>query len=88
MLLYDGLAVMHMPGLAVNRARQAIPGGERKSDPKDARVIADEVRISTRQAHFPVGQIRQFCASPFLSIMSRVFAMSMLRGIPRGKIRP
>ena len=36
-----------MPGLAVNRARQGTVGGEHKSDPRDARVIADQVR--TRQ---------------------------------------
>jgi transposase len=45
MLLEDGLAVVHVPGLAVNRARQGTAGGERKSDPKDARVIADQVRM-------------------------------------------
>jgi transposase len=33
-----------MPGLAVNRARQGTVGGEHKSDPRDARVIADQVR--------------------------------------------
>ncbi len=35
---------MHVSGLAVNRARQGTPGGESKSDPRDARVIADQVR--------------------------------------------
>lgn len=44
MLLDAGLACVHVPGLAVNRARQATTGGERKSDPKDAKVIADQVR--------------------------------------------
>ena len=33
-----------LPGLAVNRARQGTTGGEAKSDPRDARVIADQVR--------------------------------------------
>ena len=33
-----------MPGLAVNRARQGTVGGENKSDPRDARTIADQVR--------------------------------------------
>ena len=33
-----------VPGLAVNRGREGIPGGENKSDPRDARVIADHVR--------------------------------------------
>lgn len=44
MLLEAGLRVVHVPGLAVNRARRATVGGERKSDPKDAKVIADQVR--------------------------------------------
>lgn len=33
-----------MPGLAVNRAAAGFAGGERKSDPQDARVIAELVR--------------------------------------------
>ncbi len=45
MLLHADLAVVHVPGMAVNRARRATVGGERKSDPKDARVIADQVRM-------------------------------------------
>lgn len=45
MLLDAGLACVHVPGLAVNRARQCTTGGERKSDPKDAKVIADQVRM-------------------------------------------
>jgi transposase len=45
MLLADGLAVVHVPGLAVNRARRGTRGGEHKSDPKDAKVIADQVRM-------------------------------------------
>lgn len=43
-LLDAGFAVVHVPGLAVNRARQGTVGGESKSDPRDARVIADQVR--------------------------------------------
>lgn len=45
MLLEAGLRVVHVPGLAVNRARRGTKGGENKSDPKDARVIADQVRM-------------------------------------------
>lgn len=45
MLLAAGLRVVHVSGLAVNRARRGTVGGERKSDPKDARVIADQVRV-------------------------------------------
>jgi transposase len=44
MLAEAGLTVVHIPGLAVNRARRATTGGEHKSDPKDAKVIADQVR--------------------------------------------
>lgn len=44
MLLNAGFALLHVPGLAVNRARDATVGGESKSDPRDARVIADQVR--------------------------------------------
>jgi transposase len=44
MLLDAGMTVVHVPGLAVNRARQGTLGGEHKSDPKDAAVIADQVR--------------------------------------------
>ncbi len=45
MLAEAGFRLVHVPGLAVNRARQGTGGGETKSDPKDARVIADQVRI-------------------------------------------
>lgn len=45
MLLADGLKVVHVPGLTVNRARRGTRGGEHKSDPKDAAVIADQVRM-------------------------------------------
>jgi transposase len=45
MLAEAGFALVHVPGLAVNRARQGSVGGENKSDPRDARVIADQVRI-------------------------------------------
>ena len=46
-LLEAGFALVHVPGLAVNRARQGTVGGESKSDPRDARVIADQVRTRT-----------------------------------------
>lgn len=45
MLAEAGIATVHVPGLAVNRARQATAGGEHKSDPRDAAVIADQVRV-------------------------------------------
>lgn len=43
MLSEAGFRVVHVSGLAVNRARQGTVGGENKSDPRDARVIAREV---------------------------------------------
>src|SRR5262245_47854127 len=44
MLLQAGVEVVHVSGLAVNRAREGTSGGEHKSDPRDAAVIADQVR--------------------------------------------
>ncbi len=52
LLLAAGERVVHVPGLAVNRARQGTTGGETKSDPRDARVIAEQVR--TRRDLRPV----------------------------------
>ena len=43
-LLAGGFTLVHTPGIAVNRAGQGFAGGERKSDPKDARTIAELVR--------------------------------------------
>jgi transposase len=45
MLLAAGERLVHVPGLAVNRARQGSVGGQTKSDPKDARIIADQLRL-------------------------------------------
>src|SRR5688500_8271503 len=38
MLAQAGVRLLHVPGLAVNRARQGTAGGGSKSDPRDARV--------------------------------------------------
>lgn len=43
-LLAEGFALVHAPGIAVNRAGQGFAGGERKSDPRDARTIAELTR--------------------------------------------
>ncbi len=43
-LLAEGFALVHTPGIAVNRAGQGFAGGERKSDPRDAHTIAELVR--------------------------------------------
>lgn len=48
MLLDAGEQLVHVPGLAVNRARQGSVGGQAKSDPKDARIIADQLRLRPR----------------------------------------
>ncbi|MBX6387096.1 MAG: IS110 family transposase [Microbispora sp.] len=45
MLADTGFPLVHVSGLAVNRARQGTAGGEQKSDPRDARVIAEQVRM-------------------------------------------
>jgi transposase len=45
MLHEAGFELVHVPGLAVNRARQGTQGGEHKSDSKDAAVIAEQVRV-------------------------------------------
>ncbi|MFE3492144.1 IS110 family transposase, partial [Streptomyces sp. NPDC059175] len=45
MLLTASFRVVHVPGLAVNRARRATRGGENKSDPRDAKVIAEQVML-------------------------------------------
>jgi transposase len=52
MLAEAGIAIVHTPGLAVNRARQGARGGETKSDPRDAAVIAELAR--TRRDLRPV----------------------------------
>lgn len=44
-LLDAGESVVHVSGLAVNRSRDALRGGENKSDPRDAQVIADLARV-------------------------------------------
>jgi transposase len=43
MLLEAGIELVHVSGLAVNRARQGTAGGENKSDPRDAATIAELV---------------------------------------------
>ncbi|OEV04488.1 IS110 family transposase, partial [Streptomyces oceani] len=45
MLLAEGLRCVHVPGLTVNRARRGTRGGENKSDPRDAKTIAEQVML-------------------------------------------
>lgn len=56
MLDQAGLTVVHVPGLAVNRARQGTAGGENKSDPRDAAVIADQVRVRPHLRPVQIGE--------------------------------
>lgn len=43
-LLAAGFQLVHVPGITVNRARDGLGNKEAKSDPKDARVIAEQAR--------------------------------------------
>lgn len=45
MLIEADIHLVHIPGLVVNRARRATKGGEAKSDPRDAKTIADQLRL-------------------------------------------
>lgn len=49
-LLAEGFALLHIPGIVVNRAVQGFSGGERKSDSRDAGTIAELVctRVALR----------------------------------------
>src|SRR5215211_9054416 len=49
-LLERGEKIFHVPGIAVNRARDAYQG-EAKSDSKDAHVIADQLRLRRSSLH-------------------------------------
>ncbi|MFQ6162828.1 IS110 family transposase [Sinorhizobium meliloti] len=52
-LLAEGLRLVHVPGIAVNRAGHGFAGGERKSDPRDAHTIADLVRTRSLRPILP-----------------------------------
>ncbi|WP_218002634.1 IS110 family transposase [Nocardia brevicatena] len=45
MLLEAEIRLVHVPGLVVKSARRATKGGEAKSDPRDAKTIADQLRL-------------------------------------------
>jgi transposase len=55
MLIDAGIRLVHVPGLVVNRARRATKGGEAKSDPRDAKTIADQVRLHDDWREVTVG---------------------------------
>jgi transposase len=54
-LIAAGLKLVHVPGMAVNRARDGFANSEAKSDPKDARVIAEQVRTRPNLRHISLG---------------------------------
>ena len=54
-LLAEGFALVHAPGIAVNRAGQGFAGGLAKSDPRDARTIAELVRTRSLRPILPDG---------------------------------
>jgi transposase len=69
MLISAGEELVYVPGIAVNRARQGVVSGEAKSDPRDARVIADQVR--TRQRFRPLALESEVQAAMRLIIARR-----------------
>jgi transposase len=69
MLVDAGLDVVHVPGLMVKNARRATRGGEHKSDPRDARVIADQVR--SRDDLRPLSRIGELDAQLGLLVSRR-----------------
>jgi transposase len=69
MLISAGEELVYVPGIAVNRARQGVVSGEAKSDPRDARVIGDQVR--TRQRFRPLALESEVQAAMRLIIARR-----------------
>jgi transposase len=69
MLIEAGERLVHVPGLAVNRARQGGVGGQAKSDTKDARVIADQLRL--RRADFRPITLGEDAAAELRLLVSR-----------------
>lgn len=57
-LLVEEFTLVHTPGIAVNRAGQGFAGGERKSDPRDARTIAELVRTRALRPILPDNDTR------------------------------
>jgi transposase len=68
-LLAAGERLVHVPGLAVNRARQGGVGGQAKSDPRDARVIADQLRL--RAADFRLVALENDAVAELRLLVSR-----------------
>lgn len=81
-LVGTGERVFYLPGTAVNRARDGYPG-ESKSDRRDARVIADQLRM--RWSSLQEVRIRDEAATEMRTLTSfrRDLAEDQRRGITR-----
>ena len=77
-LLDHGERVRYIPGTAVNKVRDAYyVGGEQKSDPRDAFVIADQLRLrwrSLQEVRFQEEEIAELRVlwSPIVGIWCRI----------------
>jgi len=60
-LLARGESVYHLPGVAVNRYRDAYAGAEQKSDARDSWLIADQLRLRWRSLR-PVTATEEYLA--------------------------
>jgi len=69
-VLDAGLRLVHVPGLAVNRARRGTRGGERKSDLRDAKVIADQIRLRGEELRevTPTGPGSAACSQTIIGV--------------------
>lgn len=87
MLLAAGFRVVHVPGLAVNRARRGTRGGENKSDPRDAKVIAEQVmlRDDLRDVHLPdeaTAELRLLVSHRTVLVKETTARINRLRDLP------
>ena len=78
-VLDHGERVRYIPATALNKVRGAYRGGEQKSDPRDAFVIADQLRLrwrSLQEVRFREEKIAELCAcwSPIVGIWCRIRA--------------
>ena len=69
MLLAAGERLVHVPGLAVNRARQGGVAVRPKATPRDARVIADQLRL--RAADFRLVALEDDAVAELRLLVSR-----------------
>jgi transposase len=90
LLLERGERVFRVSGIAVNHAREAYVGGERKSDAGDARIIADQLRLRWKQLpemHLPdehLAELRVFVSHRRDLIQDNVRRIVRLRALLSG----